>query len=182
MCNVIQEGPGSQAIQDDEECVNEKGDQWCKSQTYSYGGKESFCQTEYRKKQCQKTCGVCESNECENEYTDDRCLTYTIYSTYPCMDEEQQKTCKKTCNLCSDYCEDVYPYYCLDYKIKETPYGCNNPKMMILCRKTCGYCPATKKVCPNEFTDDYCNHYKDDCKSDDYFKQKCKKTCKISDC
>ena len=178
MCNVIQEGPGSQAIQDEEECINERGDYYCKSQLSSYGGKEYLCQSEYRKKQCQKTCGVCQSNECENVYTDHTCSSQTFYSTFPCMDEDQQKTCKKTCNLCSDYCEDVGGG--CDYKIKKTPYGCNNPKMMILCKRTCGYCPA--RVCSNVATDYICELYKDRCEYDSYTKENCKKTCGLTDC
>ena len=175
MCNVIQEGPGSQAIQDEEECINERGDYYCKSQLSSYGGKEYLCQSEYRKKQCQKTCGVCQSNKCENVYTDHTCSSQTFYSTFPCMDEDQQKTCKKTCNLCSDYCEDVYPYYCHDWYLKQTPYGCNNPKMMILCKKSCGYCPT--KVCKNEKPDAWCDEGKWNCNHSDLMKEKCKKTC-----
>ena len=183
MCNVLHEGPGSQAIQDDEECVNSRGDQWCKGEIFNQGGAEYYCTTEYRKNQCQKSCGVCKSNKCENAYRDNDCVNYVLGSEYPCMDYDQlqQKHCAKTCNLCSDYCEDVSSGSCSDYYIKQTPYGCNNPKMMIQCKKSCGYCP-TAKVCPNEISDDYCKSYKYSCEYDEYIKKNCKKTCGLTDC
>ena len=173
MCNVIQEDSGSQAIQDDEECTNSKGDHFCKLAFAGAG--EYFCNDESNKNQCQKTCGICESNKCDNLYDDGTCLSKIQYATYPCMEEDVQKNCMKTCGLCSDYCENVVSHYCTDFWIKRTPYGCNNPKMMILCKRSCGYCPA--KACENEKPDNYCEAGKGNCPYSGFMKEKCKKTC-----
>ena len=179
VCNVIQKGSGYQAIQDREECKNLRGDSSCKSML-SYQTIEQFCNNEYFKKQCQKTCGVCKSNECDNVYDDTNCRSKILYTgLFPCIQEDVQKTCMKTCGLCSDYCEDIDYYGCSDYKIKTTPYGCNNPKMMILCKRSCGYCPAG--TCQNKYSDEYCESNKQRCQYANV-KKMCKKTCKVADC
>ena len=186
MCNILQEGPGNEAIQIDEECKNLMGDSRCRNQLRGfYGGNfTAFCNLEHFQKQCQRTCRLCKTNQCEdvnyNPYNASPCVNDLLYSTFPCMEENQQTICMRTCGLCSDYCEDVSSSYCSDYKIKQTPYGCNNPKMMILCKRTCGYCPA--RVCPNSYSDYYCEENKYSCKYSSHLKKYCKKTCKVTDC
>ena len=151
MCNVIQEGSGSQAIQDGEECINAEGDEYCGVWLYNLkDNKQKFCDTETDKKECQKTCGVCKSNKCEDLYDDWNCKSQTNHDRYPCQKEEHQKTCMKTCGFCPDYCEDVHTQ-CSEWLIKDTKYGCNNPRMFVQCKKSCGFCPT--KVCEDTDTE-----------------------------
>ena len=146
MCNVIQDSPGNEAIQDGEECINEEGDDYCGELLY---GNQKFCDHESNKKICQKTCGVCKSNKCENLYDDYNCKGQTMWDRYPCQKEDHQKTCMKTCGFCSDYCEDVSSQ--CSWLIKEVEYGCNNPRLFVHCKRSCGFCPT--KVCEDTNTE-----------------------------
>ena len=181
MCNVIQEDSGNQALQDDKECKNAREDWNCK---YELAYDEDWLcnQSEYRRKQCEKTCGVCKSNKCENLWNDNECIGNVMLNGGRfCMNEDLQKNCMRTCGFCSDYCEDVGSYSCTAVdKIKNTPYGCNNPSMFILCKRSCGYCPAS--ACENEETEEYCKWNEYRCNQSAYVRKKCKRTCGVTDC